>query len=284
MIPYTMAGFRSVSMKKEPRDREVMSSSLRCFQALEVLAGEPYRFGLTEIGSALGVTKGTAHRVMATLVKAGLVEQNGDDRLYQLAGKALWIGTGYLRHSPVYRLSFGSLEELARRTNAMAHLAVWDNDRVLYLHTVGPPRRPNLFSDTGERRPVHATGLGKLLLAFRPETDIARVLRPPVEKLTANTITGLAAMRKDLQRVRQQGFAIDDEEGIPGLACIAAPVRDARSNVIAAISASGQRSEILGERFRELAQTVQQTALGASIQLGYRPPTANISFLTAVGS
>jgi DNA-binding IclR family transcriptional regulator len=258
---------------------DIMTSSLRCLHVLDVLARDPYAFSLTEIASLLSVAKSTAHRLLSTLMAAGFVERDAESGRYQLAGKTLWVGTAYLRHSDVYRCGFAVVDDLAGRAKTMAHLAVWDNDAVLYLNTLGPPRSLSLFADTGERRPVHATALGKVMLAHRPDADLQRVFSRGCERFTENTITSLAAMREELQRIRQLGYAVDDEEGISGLRCVAASVKDRRAHVVAGISVSGPRTLVTDEAVPRFARLVQEAALRLSVQLGHRPPTSNLSSL-----
>jgi DNA-binding IclR family transcriptional regulator len=258
-----------------------MTSTIRCLKLLETLAREPYELSLSSICTEQGLPKGSAHRLMATLVDSGFVEQSKSNRKYRLTGKALWVGGAYLRHSALYRAAFPILQELALRVEGMAHLAAWDAGSVLYLHTVGPPSSLYLFADTGELRPVHATGLGKAMLAYRPDADLERVFQDPVESFTARTITSREAMRQELERIRSQGYAFDDEEGVVGLRCVAAPIWNRDGLAVAAISSSAAAAELEGERRSHLAATIREGALRVSVQLGYRPKTANLSSLLA---
>jgi DNA-binding IclR family transcriptional regulator len=243
------------------------------------MAQDPYTFTLTGIASLLAVPKSSAHRLLSTLVAAGLVERDTAGERYQLAGKVLWLGTAYLRNSEVYRAAFAIVDDLARRAKAMSHLAVWDNDAVLYLDTLGAPRSLNLFADTGERRPVHATALGKAMLAYRSDADVQRVFSKGCEPFTENTITTLRGLRKEVERIRALGYALDDEEGVPGLRCVAAPIRDRRTCVVAAISVSAPCSLITNQELPRFARLVEEAAIRVSVHLGYRPPTSNLSSL-----
>lgn len=247
-----------------------MSSTLRCLQVLEVLAEEPNSFSFSDIADALSIDKSSAHRFIHTLIAAGLVECNPHSRCYHLTGKALWVGTGHLRYSPVYRAAYGELESLAHSAETMAHLGVWDNDTVLYLHTVGPPRAVLLFTDVGQRRPVHSTALGKALLAYRPAEDLERVLASNSLRYTDKTITSVGAMREELVRIRRQGYALDDEEGAPGLRCLAAVIRGGQGEAVGALSVSCSLAQLNDESILHHARLVQQAALRVSSQLGYR--------------
>ena len=256
-----------------------MSSTLRCFKVLEALAREPYELSLSEICAAQKLPKGSAHRLMATLLESGFVDQDPGSRRYRLTGTALWVGGAFLRHSTLYRVAFPVLQELAARVEGMVHLGAWDGESVLYLHTVGPPSALYLFADTGERRPLHATGLGKAMLAFRPDADLVRLFSGPLERFTEKTIMSQQKMSEEIERIRAEGCAFDDEEGVVGLRCVAAPILDRSGLACAAISTSAPSSEMQGERRARVSAIVREGALRISIQMGYRPKTTNLSSL-----
>ena len=255
---------------KEPR-RRIMPSTLRCLQVLDVVAREPNAFTFNEIAESLGMEKSSVHRFIQTLVAAGLLELDVSNRRYHVAGKALWIGSGYLRYSPVYRAAFPELERLAHETDALSHLGVWDNDAVLYLQTTRPPGYTLLFANVGGRRPLHSTALGKTMLAYRPDEDLERVFARGCERFTDNTITSIDVMRRELVHIRQLGYTLDNEEGIPGLRCVAAPIRDSSEGVVAALSVSAPRARLTDSEIPRYARMVQVAALRVSLQLGYRP-------------
>lgn len=260
-----------------------MSSTLRCLQVLEILARDHQSLSLNEIAEAISVAKSSAHRFVSTLAAAGFVEREETTRRYHLAGKALWVGAGYLRYSPTYRAGYAAIDRLAHSASTMAHLGVWDTDTVLYLDTTGPLRSALLVTDVGERRPVHCTALGKELLAYRPDADLERIFARGCERYTEKTITTIASMRKNLTRIRQRGYALDDEEGFRGLRCVASPIRDSSGEVVAALSVSAPAVQLRNSDVPRYARLVQEAALWASVQLGYRTSTANVaSLLTSV--
>ena len=150
-----------------PDRRASMSSSLKCFRALELLASPPYELSLTDIAVELSLPVTSAHRIVTTLCVAGAAEQDTKTKWYRLTGHTLWIGTSYLRRCPVYRAAFVILQEMAHKccslglNQSLTYLGTIDNDQVLYLHSVGNPAALSLFANTGERRPMHSTALGK---------------------------------------------------------------------------------------------------------------------------
>jgi IclR family acetate operon transcriptional repressor len=247
---------------------------------MEMLASEPYELGLSEIAADLALPLASAHRVMATLCQAGLAEQEASTRRYRLTGKALWLGTGYLRRSPVYRSAFLALQETAKKCQGLVHLATIDRDHVLYLHTVGSPSALYLYADTGERRPMHCTGLGKAMLAFQPISVVDRVLSKALPRLTKKTITSASALREELSRIRQRGYAIDNEENALGLRCVAAPILDSSGHSVAAFSMSAPAVALtVDELVERYSVIVREAALRVSAQLGYRPAMSNLQSL-----
>ncbi len=258
-----------------------MSSTLRCLKVMELLAQEPYTLTLTEIARRLSTSPGTAHRFVSTLIAAGLISRDAEDRQYFLTGKALWIGAGFLRHSEAYRSAYTMLGWLSRQTMLMAYLGIWDCDLVLYLHSTAPAREADLCTEIGGRRPVHSTALGKTLLAYRTEEDLVRLFSRKCERFTDNTITTIEAMREHLELIRGRGYAVDDEEGSPGLRCVAAPVFDRNRKAVAAISVSGPTAILCDSEIPRLGRLVREATLRASVHLGYRPPANDLAELFA---
>lgn len=248
-----------------------MSSTIRCLRVLDVLAEAPFEFSLTDITARLRLVKGSAHRMVRTLCDAGLVEQDPRSKLYRLSPKSFWIGTAYLRNSDVYSHALPLMHSLAEQTRAAANLAAWHAGSLLYLHTVNPPGLAPAFAQIGERWPVHGTGLGKAMLAFRPESELDEMFEVDRPRYTPSTIVTKAAMQTELVRIREQGYALDDEEVVQGMRCVAAPIFLPGGEAAAAMSLSGPAGEMAGERLDECVRALRGAALRVSMQLGYRP-------------
>ena len=213
-----------------------MSSTLRCFQVLELLAEEPFELTVTDIAEVLVTPRASAHRLCATLVEGGFVEQVSSNKRYRLTPKSLRVGSGYLRHSAIYRAAFLPMQELVKQVPGTAQLGVYSEGKVLFISSVGYPGSAHAFADVGLRRPLHATASGKLFLAAMPLLQVKQLMEQGVEKFTERTTVSFARMKKELARVQEQGYAINDEELIPGYLAIAAPVLDASGRTAAAIS------------------------------------------------
>ena len=259
-----------------PASRPTMSSTLKCFQALELLAQEPYEFHLSDLAARLDQPLASTHRLVATLVQAGFVEQDGPSRRYRLAGKALWAGAGYLRNSPVYRAAFLVMQETARTSPGLIHLGALHGEWVLYLHTVGSPSRLYLYADTGERRPLHATRLGKAILAWQPTELVNRITAQKLQRFTKHTICSATELTEELKAIRRRGYAIDDEEGVLGLRCVAAPIFDASGHSVAALSMSAPVQVLSNTAIDAAAAQIREAALKISVQVGFRPASSNM--------
>ncbi len=161
-----------------------MSSTLRCLQVLELLAEDPFELSLSGLAERLHLPRPSAHRLCTTLLEAHLIEQNPETRRYVLAPKALWIGSGYVRHSAVYRASFFPMQDLAKSVTGTVQLGVLDNGNVLFIHSVGYAGSPHAFADVGLRRSLHATASGKIFLAAMPWPEVEKIMTNGCDKYT----------------------------------------------------------------------------------------------------
>jgi DNA-binding IclR family transcriptional regulator len=253
-----------------------MTSTLRCLRVLEFLAEDPFELSVSQVAERLSIAKASAHRLLATLCQGGLVEQEPTNRRYRLSAKALWVGSGFLRHSTVYRSSFVHMQELAKEIEGMVALGVWDNDRILIMYSEGLLRSRQLVLDMGGRQPVHATALGKAILAHRPISEVRRIMADGCGRYTEDTICTFAEMKKELQGIRKRGYAINNEELIRGVRAIAAPIRDRRGEVGAAISVADAVTTLTGKQIERYSPALLQTSLKISVHLGFRPGSVPI--------
>jgi DNA-binding IclR family transcriptional regulator len=254
-----------------------MSSTLRCLKVLELLADEPFELSFSELAAGLGVPKPSAHRLCTTLIQANLIAQDPTTRRYMLNSHALWIGSGYLRHSPLYRAAFFPMQELALQITGTVQLGVLDQDYVLFIHSVGYAGAPDSFADVGLRRPMNATASGKIFLAGMKPAEVDRIMAKCSEKYTSNTITSASRMKKELEQVRKLRYARNVEELLPGYWVLAARVPAAGDDVpAAAISITLPLEEFSPDREAHVAALLQEAARKASLQLGPKTVTRTV--------
>ncbi|MDE3104098.1 MAG: IclR family transcriptional regulator [Acidobacteriota bacterium] len=246
-----------------------MSSTLRCLKVLEILADEPFELSFSELVSRLDVPKASAHRLCTTLIEANLITQEPFTRRYMLNSHALWIGSGYLRHSPLYRAAFFPMQELALQIPGTVQLGVLDQDYVLFIHSVGYAGAPDAFADVGLRRPMNATASGKIFLAGMQPDEVTRIMAKSTERYTSSTITSAERMQGELELVRRARYARNVEELLPRYWVLAAGVYAGVEELpAAAISITLPLSEFSPEREMTIAALVKEAARKTSLQLG----------------
>ncbi len=239
--------------------------TLDLFEAL-LDAGRPVT--ISELGRRVELPLGTAHRLLATLVARGYARQD-ESRCYAVGFKVIdWasrIGPGQL-----IDLARPLMTTLMEETGETVNLVTLDRTQIVYADQVAPQRLVRMFTQVGNRAPLHSSGSGKALLAFRPpEAATALLEQIELKGYTPRTITTAAAMQKELVRVRERGYAIDDGEFEDGVRCIAAPVLNGAGNAIAAISISGPASRVTPEKVDDYAQKVLRCAGRVSQALGF---------------
>jgi len=253
-----------------------MSSTLRCLKVLEILAGEPFELSFSDIAARLEIPKASAHRLCTTLIEANLIRQDPGTRRYMLSSHALWIGSGYLRHSPVYRAAFFPMQELAKQFPGTVQLGVLDGDYVLFIHSVGYSGAPDAFADVGLRRPLNATASGKIFLAGMPAKEVDRIMSASTQKYTSSTITSASRMKQEIEQVQKMRYARNIEELLPGYWVLAAGVGGQDDRSAAAISITLPILEVSPDRESAIAAQLREAARKASLQLGHSGITRGI--------
>ncbi len=246
-----------------------MTSTLRCLKVLEFLAEEPFELSFTDLAAKLDIPKASAHRLCTTLIEARLITQDPGTRRYMLASHSLWIGSGYLRHSPVYRAAFFPMQQLARQLPGAVQLGVLDGDFMLVIHSVGSTGVPQAFADVGLRCPLNATASGKLFLAAMPAAQVERIMAQCSEKYTSNTITSMARMQTEIAQVKKFHYARNMDEFLPGHWVLAAPVVRPNGSLAAAISVTLPLEEFNTAQESAFSTLVKEAARKASLQLGH---------------
>src|SRR5262249_45635139 len=178
-----------------------------------------------------------------------------------------------LSHLDIRRLSLPYLKALHGHTRETVHLLVRHGLRAVYVEKLESPQLPNTISRIGVSVPLYCTAVGKILLAYLPPEEFARVLRQiEPEYRTAHTIRNAEELQKQVERVRRCGYSFDLEENEPHVRCVAAPIWDHSGNVNASLSVSGPAKRMPISRLRELAPVVQEAGVRISRELGYQGP------------
>ncbi|HXC45408.1 MAG TPA: IclR family transcriptional regulator [Solirubrobacteraceae bacterium] len=269
---HTRDGWQSIPTLREPRYSQSLERGLAI---LGCFTPEKPVQGIADLADELGMSRSTTHRYVITLVALGYLEQ-GASRKYRLGlrvtdlGMSVLNSTGLREHARLY------LEELRQRTSYTVNLAVLDGPEILYVDRARSFRRGQSKIDLGlalgSRLPAYCTSMGKLLLAYLPEPEQRELIADiKLAKRGPNTITSKKNLRSELEHVREESFAVNDEELAPGLHSIAAPVRNDTRDVIAAVNIAAHSSMIsLQELVEHLGPHLVSTADRISARLGYR--------------
>ena len=256
-----------MSYKKEPTyPLKALDKSLAI---LEILSQENSPLSIAELSERLGIYPSTIHRILDTLRYWGYVEQDSDTQRYQLGLKVLELGMAKLQRMELVKEAAPYLKELREQSNETVHLAVLDEGEVLYLAKEESAQSIRTVSRVGRRLPGHCTGLGKVLLANLEEEQEKIIEEKGLPRFTENTITDKKKLREELSKVRHQGFAEDRGEHEKDVRCLAAPVKDHRGKVIAAISISLPAFRMNASKKRKLKGALIQICEDVSKRLGY---------------
>jgi IclR family transcriptional regulator, KDG regulon repressor len=231
--------------------------------------------GPSELGRRLGLGKSTVHRLLTTLAAEGLLEQDQRTGGYRLGIVMFELGEAVRVHMDLHAAAGPVLAMLREETRETAQVGVLDRGEVVYVDRLESSHTLRLFTETGRRVPAHCTSSGKVLLAFLPAAARDELLRGrPLAALTAETITDPAALGEELARVQARGWAEAVNEREIGVASIAAPVRDFRGDVVAAISIGAPVIRLGAAQRRRYAPAVIEAAEAVSRRLGWTLPSA----------
>jgi len=227
---------------------------------------------LSDLAEQTGQAAATVYRILVTLDGRGLVEFDTASQMWHVGPRAFLIGARYLRRTSVVDRARPILRRLMEATGETANLGIAREHHVLFVSQVESHASIRAFFPPGTLSPLHASGIGKALLAQMTDHRLAEVLRAaPLDRFTRYTLTDPEALRDDLAVTRSRGYAIDDEEKNDGMRCIAAPVFDHHSEAVAGLSVSGPVSRVSFERTQDLARHVVQAAQALSAALGAAP-------------
>jgi DNA-binding IclR family transcriptional regulator len=241
----------------------------KVFKILEAIQGSPSGLTLKPICDVTGVHKSTAHRFLKHLEHDGYLIRT-DTGAYLIGPKFSQLSVRANHRATLQAVARPILWELWKSTRETVNLATLDQGMVLYIEVIESPHEFRLASRVGSRRSLHATALGKALASFLPEEQREKVLSAiQFQPVTANTIMNLVQFREELDIVRKQGYAVDEEETTLGARCVGAPILGAGQEVIAAVSVSGPITRISPNQVPLLAGAVMSAARAISAAMGF---------------
>lgn len=243
----------------------------RASAILRVISGRSRVVGVVELADEVGLPKATVHGILRTLQHIGFVERDPGSGKYRLGAATLHMGSTYLQGSELRTRALTSSDSLAAQTQEAVRLGTLHEGRVLILHHVARPGDRLQTLDVGSLLPAHATALGKVLLGSRPH--IADELLEDLPRYTTLTITEASALRRELECVRNRGWAAEAGELELLLSSIAAPITDRNGRTVGAIGIVGPPDRLFSSELPrpELVTHVREHARAVSHKLGGVP-------------
>jgi DNA-binding IclR family transcriptional regulator len=249
----------------------MINSVRKAIRVLRLFSASEPRLTLAQVSERLGMPKSSAHNLLNTLVADDFVEKIGRDQ-YALGTAILPLTQAIRVNVEVRDPAAPLLRQLADASRESAYLTVRDGNHVLYIYAVESPQRLVARTAIGERAQMHCTSVGKAILAFLEETEVATILEQTGSATyTDTTLTDPWILREELASIRKQGYSLDNSEHEEGVYCIGAPIFNGNGLVQGACSISGIDPEIVGNRCPDLSTLVVGTAQRISRYLGYVP-------------
>ncbi len=247
------------------------ATALKALRVLEAIAASPGPISVSEVAEQVDVDKSTAYRMLITLIDAGYVIRDEISRRYRLSYKVVSLSRNLLAENEVSRLIRETLSQISAATKETLHFSVLDGNEAVLVQRVKGTQLVTVDFQLGDRVPLHCTSIGKVLLAFQDIRTCEQIIAAGLPKLASNTIIEPGVLREELQRIRSQGYAIDDREFSDNMRCIAVPVFEGGGRVNGGISISGPESRFTLEKLDELKAPLLEASRRLSEQLGGAP-------------
>ena len=236
---------------------------------LEALQNSSVGLGLKDICDVTGINKSTAHRFLRHLDREGYLLRTAAGA-YLIGPRLAQMSACPSRTATLQAVARQTLSDLWRSTQETVNLGVIDHGTLLYVDVMESPHEFRLVSRIGTRRSLHVAALGKAMTAFLPASEYERALAGIVfQRVTPKTIPNMAQLRAELEKVRRQGYAVDNEEALLGCRCVSAPILNNERVPIGALSVAGPVARVSIARVPALAREVKSAAKVVSLALGF---------------
>ena len=258
-------------VKEALKPKYPIKALLNACSIFDILIKENRPVSIHELSDSLNLYPSTIHRILDTLHYLGYIEQKKNTDEYQIGLKAIELGLVKLNQINLIKEANPFLEALSEEMNENVYLGVLFQDQVMYEAKKEASRKISLITHVGTRALVHCTSLGKVLIANLPLKDRERILgSKPLPRLTKNTIVSRKELEKEIKKVQRLGYAVDEEEHENEIRCVAAPIRNYKGKVIAAVSISGPYYRFTPDREKVMIKAILETAKKISSRLGHK--------------
>lgn len=253
----------------QKKARGVIPSVQKALGVLEFLASQKEGYTNSELSRKFKIPISTMNNLLYTLVHCGYLRRN-EKGLFRVTMKLLGEAAKVVESTELRDIAHAELERLTKRTELASMLSVRDGDQLVCIDKVEGPSQIRIASAIGKRSALHSTSTGKAIVAHLSPTAVdAIVASAGLPRLTVNTITSATAFKAELNRIRAQGYAVDNEENTIGIRGVSAAVFDYEGEVVAAIGVGGVDFQI-GDRMKQVVAAVKECAKTISDKLGFR--------------
>lgn len=248
----------------------IIQSVERALQILDLFNEQATELKITDISKQMGLNKSTIHSLLKTLQLHGYIDQNPENGKYRPGMKLVERGHFVVSTMDIRQKAKSWLTELSRCTGQTTHLGILDGCEGVYIEKIEGKLAAIAYSRIGRRLPVHATAIGKVLIAWLSEAELNTLLEGyHYNTFTPSTLATREALLAALAQTRTQGYALDNEENEQGVRCVAVPVWDHKSRVSAALSLSTLTSRVDDEELARYRLRLEEAGLQLSKALGY---------------
>lgn len=256
-------------MKRDKSEYAVQAVN-NAIDILEFLGDAEGELSISEVGARLSLTRSNVNKLLATLEAFEYVEFNRYTGNFRLGVKTFQISQAYINKLNLIEISVQILNEVKDKINESVYISVLRGGNVVYLNLVETDMAVRVLPRIGNVGPAYATATGKAQISYMSELELSKLYSDKMKKITEHTIDNLDDLTKELDIVREKGYAIDNEEYELGVRCVGAPVLDFMGNVIAGISISAPVERLSDERIEgDVAMVIREASRELSVKFGY---------------
>lgn len=248
-----------------------VQSVTRALSILNVLSHHPHGIKITSLAQELNLSKATVHRLLATLISENYVRQDPETERYKIGYQVVSLATHFLNHFDIIEVAKPHLTQLSTEINETVHLCIEDQGQALYIDKIESTQPIAMYSRIGTRAPMYCTAVGKVLLSAMNAAKYQEVVKTiQFLKVTPYSIDSADSLTTEINLVKNQKFAIDEQEITVGVRCLAFPIYNFKGEIIASFSVSGPINRITEEYLHgSLKNKMSKTSKAISGELGY---------------
>jgi len=241
-------------------DSNKSATALRALNVMEILAFAGRPVSVAEVAEGIGADRSTAYRMLMTLLEAGYVTRDESLKTYRLGFRLLSLTRNLLTEGDRSSLVAQVLSSISSRTGETVHYCVHDGDATVLVQRVKGTQLVAVDFQIGDRSPLHCTSIGKAILAFQDVRKVEEVIAGGLPRMAEKTIVDPAQFRKELEKIRVQGYAFDDREFHDDMRCVAVPIFETDGTVRSGISLSGPASRYTFAKLDQLRVEAAEAA------------------------